>query len=370
MINISRPTLLLDEAICKSNILSITSRASKAGVVLRPHFKTHQSHEIGRWFREAGVTSCTVSSIQMAEYFAMDGWTNITVAFPVNYLESDVIDRLAAQCHMNILAVAPEAILALDKRISNPVHCFIEIDTGYGRTGVKPEDDPSIESILQAITNSKHLSFAGFLTHAGQSYAARHAKTILEVHESTRNSMVALGNRYRKRYPNLVLSIGDTPTCSIAEDFAGIQEIRPGNLVFYDVQQTYIGACRRNNIAIALACPVVAVYRDRQEVVVHGGSVHFSKDVAKTQADITHFGEVVQLTESGWKLLDQPIFVKSLSQEHGIISWPREQSWQPVPGDVIGVLPVHACLTADAMGAYVTTTGQKIPAMPSVIRRN
>lgn len=370
MMDISRPTLLLDEAICKSNILTIAKRASTAGVVLRPHFKTHQSHEIGRWFREAGVTSCTVSSVQMAEYFAMDGWSDITVAFPVNYLEADVIDRLAAQCRMNILAVAPEAILALDGRISHPIHCFIEIDTGYGRTGVKPEDDPSIELILQAITNSKHLSFAGFLTHAGQSYAARNAKTILEVHEATRKSMVALGNRYRKRYPHLVLSVGDTPTCSLAEDFSGIQEIRPGNLVFYDIQQTYIGACRQKHIAIAMACPVVAVYRDRQEVIVHGGSVHFSKDVARTLEGITHFGEVVRLTESGWELLAQPIFVKSLSQEHGIVSWPREQTWQPVPGDVIGVLPVHACLTADAMGTYLTTSGHKIPAMPSGVRRN
>ncbi|HQQ82575.1 MAG: alanine racemase [Cyclobacteriaceae bacterium] len=370
MINISRPTLLLDEAICKSNIQSIANRASKAGVVLRPHFKTHQSHEIGRWFREAGVTSCTVSSVQMAEYFATDGWSDITVAFPVNYLEADVIDRLASQCRMNILAVAPEAILALDKRISHPVHCFIEIDTGYGRTGVKPEDDQSIESILQAIAGSKHISFAGFLTHAGQSYAARNAKTILEVHETTRNSMVALGNRYRKRYPHVVLSIGDTPTCSLAEDFTGIQEIRPGNLVFYDIQQMYIGACRRNNIAIALACPVVAVYRDRQEVIVHGGSVHFSKDMAKTPGGLTHFGEVVRLRDTGWELLDEPVFVKSLSQEHGIISWPHEQGWQPVPGEVIGVLPVHACLTADAMGAYLTTSGHKIPAMPSGIRRN
>ena len=42
----------------------------------------------------------------MAEYFATDGWSDITVAFPVNYTEADVIDRLASQCRMNILAVA------------------------------------------------------------------------------------------------------------------------------------------------------------------------------------------------------------------------------------------------------------------------
>jgi len=370
MINIARPALLLNEAICKSNILAVASRAAKAEVILRPHFKTHQSHVIGHWFREAGIRSCTVSSIQMAEYFAEDGWTDITVAFPVNYLEAAAIDRLAAQCRLNILAVAPAALAELDKRISHQVYCFIEIDTGYGRTGVKPEDDQAIESILGVISSGKHLSFSGFLTHAGQSYAARDKKTILAVHETTKGSMVALGNRYRERYPHLVLSTGDTPTCSIAEEFSGLQEIRPGNLVFYDIQQTYIGACQRDNIAIALACPVVAVYRDRQEVVVHGGSVHFSKDVAKTPEGLSHFGEVVRLTATGWEILDRPIFVKSLSQEHGIISWLGDQAWQPEPGEVIGVLPVHACLTADAMGTYLTTSGRRITAMPSGFRQN
>ncbi len=34
-------------------------------VVFRPHFKTHQSHKIGQWFRNEGVNAITVSSIKM-----------------------------------------------------------------------------------------------------------------------------------------------------------------------------------------------------------------------------------------------------------------------------------------------------------------
>jgi D-serine deaminase-like pyridoxal phosphate-dependent protein len=365
---ISRPSLLLQESICRANIRRIADRAERAGVALRPHFKTHQSHEIGRWFREAGIASCTVSSIQMAEYFARDGWKDITIAFPVNYLEAEVIDRLAAVCTLHVLAVGPQALLSLDSRISHRVHCFIEVDTGYGRTGVQPEDDKAIEEILQVITGSKHLSFAGFLTHAGQSYAAITVDAIMEIHTATKASMAVLGDRYRQRYPGLVLSVGDTPTCSLAEDFSGIQEIRPGNLVFYDIQQSGIGSCRREDIAIAMACPVVAAYPKRQEVIVHGGGVHFSKDAIRTEEGRMHFGEVVRLTGTGWELLAEPIFVKSLSQEHGIIQWPRAHAWQVETGDVIGVLPIHACLTADAMGTYLTTTGKVIPAMPSGIK--
>ncbi|MBY0433245.1 MAG: hypothetical protein K2U26_03955 [Cyclobacteriaceae bacterium] len=84
---ITRPTLLLDEQKCRANIKRIVDKAKRARVKLRPHFKTHQSHEVGSWFREEGVSACTVSSIEMAAYFAKDYWHDITVAFPVNVLE-------------------------------------------------------------------------------------------------------------------------------------------------------------------------------------------------------------------------------------------------------------------------------------------
>ena len=74
----------------------MADRAIQYNVRLRPHFKTHQSRQIAGWFREAGINCITVSSLKMAEYFAADGWDDITVAFPVNVLEHERINRLAA----------------------------------------------------------------------------------------------------------------------------------------------------------------------------------------------------------------------------------------------------------------------------------
>ncbi len=71
---IQRPTLILDKEKCLRNIKTMLDKSRKHGLIFRPHFKTHQSAVIGNWFSEFGVTSITVSSVFMAEYFADNGW--------------------------------------------------------------------------------------------------------------------------------------------------------------------------------------------------------------------------------------------------------------------------------------------------------
>ena len=83
MLKITRPTLLLDEQKCRANIARMAEKASGNKLIFRPHFKTHQSLELGRWFKDYGVTSITVSSVEMAEYFSSE-WNDITFAFPLN----------------------------------------------------------------------------------------------------------------------------------------------------------------------------------------------------------------------------------------------------------------------------------------------
>lgn len=104
------PTLLLDKQKCLANINAMAERANRSNVIFRPHFKTHQSHEVGRWIRNAGVQKITVSSVKMADYFAEDGWTDITVAFPVNVHEKRRINELAEKITLNLLVVTPENI--------------------------------------------------------------------------------------------------------------------------------------------------------------------------------------------------------------------------------------------------------------------
>jgi D-serine deaminase-like pyridoxal phosphate-dependent protein len=359
MLTLTEPTLLIDKQKCLRNIRMIVEKAGKNNLILRPHFKTHQAHEVGRWFREAGVTKITASSLKMAEYFAEDGWKDITVAFPVNVHEKERINRLAEKITLNLLVVAPETVAWLAKEVKFKLTLFIEVDNGYHRTGVSPDDFNAIDSILNEIKKHSHFRFAGFLGHAGHSYKAGGDKNkILAIHQESIGLMTPLKEKYKSAYPNLILSTGDTPTCSVAESFPGIDEIRPGNLVFYDVTQEYIGSCSFDQVAVAMACPVVATYPERNEVVVHGGGVHFAKD-SLVKNGATSYGKVVTLNKGSWSTRETGMYVKSLSQEHGIIHAPKQEAEKIKVGDFLTILPIHSCMTVDAMRGYTTLEGER-----------
>jgi D-serine deaminase-like pyridoxal phosphate-dependent protein len=218
--------------------------------IFRPHFKTHQSVAIGEWFREHGVKAITVSSVSMAAYFADHGWDDITIAFPVNPREVDDINRLAEKIKLNLLLDSQEAALQLQSSLKTEVGIFIEIDTGSKRSGIESKELAVIEGIIEILSKSSKIRFLGFLTHAGHTYRAKNKADVLEIHQESLRQMKNLKEHFAAYHP--ILSIGDTPSCSLAEDFSGADEIRPGNFVFYDLMQASIGSCTLDDIAVAL----------------------------------------------------------------------------------------------------------------------
>ncbi|MGV6830514.1 MAG: alanine racemase [bacterium] len=355
---ITQPTLLVDEHKCKANIAFMAARAKSLGVDFRPHFKTHQSLEVGRWFKEYGVTKITVSSLSMAQYFAAE-WNDITVAFPVNILEISTINELAAKIRLNLLVESTDSLQYLAKHLKHKVRFYIKVNIGNQRAGVLPEDDTTIKAMLEISENSAHLHFLGFLGHAGQTYGCRGKAAIQAAHDAASAQLVAVKNRYEAQYPNCIASYGDTPSCSVADNFEGIDEIRPGNFVFYDVMQTQIGACSDAQIAVAMACPIVAIHEAKNELIVYGGGIHLAKDRIEVNGKVI-YGKVVQLTKDGWSKPLADCHVKKISQEHGVLQLTEATLKDYKVGNIIGVLPIHSCMTVDVMRSYQTLDDQVI----------
>ncbi|WP_424962705.1 alanine racemase [Ekhidna sp.] len=356
---INTPTLLVDKAKCLKNIDRMVNKAKASNATFRPHFKTHFSGEIGNWFKSAGVKSCTVSSVSMAKYFADHGWEDITIAFPYNLLEANEISELSKKIELNILIESEESLNHAKNHVTNPIGYFIKIDIGTHRTGIDPRNEQLIDKLVNK-ASEKHI-FKGFLAHAGHTYGSTDYESVKWIYDKSVKDLVHLKETFGG-----ILSYGDTPSCSLVEDLSAFDELRPGNFVFYDWMQHHIGSCSAEDIAVCLACPVVAVHKDRNEVVVYGGGVHLSKDMI-TEKDImgkdrTCYGKMVQLENGGWntEILGH---VDRLSQEHGIIKLAENARAHVKVGDVIGILPVHSCLTADLQGFYLSTDGEKIEKM-------
>lgn len=346
------PELIVDLAIVSANIQRMVGKATKNNLEFRPHFKTHQSHTIGRMFRETGTRAITVSSLKMARYFAEDGWDDITIAFPINVLAAAEYNTLAAKIQLKTLATSTDSVKQLDERLTQPIGLYIEIDTAYGRSGVQVTEMNRIMELAETIERTVHCHFAGFYCHAGHSYKARGKDEIERIANDSLQKLQALKAEFR----TVEICYGDTPTCSALGDFGPATQLSPGNFVYYDWMQVEIGACTPADIALYMECPIIEKFDHRHEILIHGGAVHFSKESLLIDDAVT-FGRLI--TDD----LSPQNHLSKISQEHGIMSCTPMVYNTINLGDKIQVYPVHSCLTANLMRGAKTIDGKAIDHM-------
>jgi D-serine deaminase-like pyridoxal phosphate-dependent protein len=282
----------------------------------------------------------------------------------VNIREIKRINKLAKQINLQVILESVEVIQKLEAALETSLDAYIELDLDYGRSGIPIRDSKQIDQLLEAFKECKKLCFKGFLGHAGHSYSCRSASDIQVLHDGLLTEIQELRHRYASSYPNLWISIGDTPSCSKAEGWEGIDEMRPGNFVFYDLTQWQIGACRLEDIAIALAAPIVAIHQQNQELILHGGGVHLCKDHLILNGQKC-YGLLAGLNKDGWEIPNPQNYITSLSQEHAIAKVNSQFLKSFEVGDLVAILPVHSCMTADSMGSYLTLTAKAIDHMRS-----
>ena len=349
MDEITAPALLIDEDKCRRNIRHMATKATHSGVAFRPHFKTHQSVQVGRWFREAGVDRIAVSSLTMAKQFADDQWSDIMVAFAVNAREMNLINQLAANIKLSILIADGDVLPLLQDGLKHPVGFYLKLDVGNHRSGIYHDDLQRIQHVLDQAASFQNLVFRGFVAHAGHTYQTQSLNEVQRIFKKGGQYLATTTGYFLQYYPDIISSWGDTPTCSLANDFFGINEIRPGNFVFYDLTQYHLASCDWEQIGVAVAAPVVSRQKERGEIVLYAGAVHLSKDTLDIPDTGPVYGEVVKLTPDGWERFVEPLYVHRISQEHSIFRCPDIHWDEFAPGTLAGIIPVHSCLSADLL---------------------
>jgi len=366
-LDIVKPTILVNVEQAKRNINRMAKKALDRGVRFRPHFKTHQSAAIGEWFRQAGVTAITVSSVDMALYFYRHGWDDITIAFPVNLRQIGSINDLAQSVHLGLLVESIETVDYLETQLTAPVDVWIEIDDGTNRSGVRWDNPEEVLQLVAALGANRLIRTRGLLTHAGRIYRAGSPVEIQHIYHETVERMNAVRQYLAGLGFSLEISVGDTPGCTLCVDLGSVDEIRPGNFVLYDAIQMALGVCTIQEIAAVVACPVVAKYPKRGEVVIYGGAVHLSKDTVNVDGQNV-YGLVVHverknISDRPWLSTVEGGYVTRLTQEHGVVALPEPALNRVKTGELLYVIPAHSCLTVSALGEYRTTDGLMITTM-------
>jgi D-serine deaminase-like pyridoxal phosphate-dependent protein len=357
MNQIKRPSLVIDELKVRRNIQRMVSKADSNGIDFRPHFKTHHSKNVGDWYREAGVNKITVSSVTMAQYFVDQGWQDVTIAFPYNPLEWREINELSNKIRLNILVESKESLNHAIKHITGTAGYFIKLDVGTHRTGIELSQIDLLKALIDQ--SSTRIVFKGLLSHAGHTYRARGEDEIKQIYTESIGIIQEFLNAIDQE---VYVSFGDTPSCSVIGEFDSfVRELRCGNFAYYDLMQAQIGSCSEEEIGVSVACPVVAKHPSRNEVVIYGGAVHFSKESLEDSGG-KFFGKAVSYNGSTWEIIPEMRLTR-ISQEHGILHCPDNWVKKLQIGDIVGVLPIHSCLTAQLLRDQFTLEGAIIERM-------
>ena len=349
--NIKTPSLLLDISRVRRNAARMSEIARSNDVRLRPHVKTHKCIEVAKIQTEGHDGAITVSTLAEARAFAKHGFTDITYAVPIERGKfDDTIEILKSGVKLNLLTDDVETVEQLDAAAINAgvnFDVFVKIDCGTHRVGVEPDTEEAIE-VPRALSDSKNLNFAGILTHAGHSYDVKTKDAILEVARHERDSMVELATRIgRQGIAVPTVSIGSTPSMSTVDHLDGVDEIRPGNYIFFDNYQATLGSCSFEDTALTVLAAVI--HKSKTRMVVDAGGIALSKDRGPVALDPScGYGRVLDMdgNETGMR-------VAGLSQEHGEIEAGDNDAFEKFKvGDRVRILANHSCLTAAQHSHY------------------
>ncbi len=355
------PSLLVDPARVRRNAGRVAALASREGVRLRPHVKTHKCAEIARIQTEGAGGAITVSTLAEGRFFAERGFRDITYAVPVEPGKfADAIDLSHRVERLSLITddiSIPPLLDEAARRAGITLDLFLKVDCGYHRCGVEP-DRPEAREIPRLIDAAKNLRFAGILTHAGHSYNCANRDELLALARHERDLMAEFAEDLRRDGIEVRdVSIGSTPTISVIDHLAGVSEIRPGNYIFFDAFQATLGSCSFDDCALTVLASVV--HRDpvRRKVVIDAGAVALSKDRGAADLDPRcGFGHVLDL-EGG----ETGLRVDIVSQEHGQIFVEDGATFDRLRvGTRLRVLANHSCLTAAQHPHYNVLEGDRV----------
>lgn len=361
--DVPTPALLLNRPVLARNCRTMAERATQLGVQLRPHLKTAKCVEVAQIATEGHFGGITISTVAEAHYFATAGILDLTYA--VGIIPSKLAPLAAIQAETGatiqvILDSVEAAVGAAEEagRLGAGFDVRIEIDTGAGRAGIRPDDERAILAVAEAIERSATLRLRGILTHAGHAYHGRSTDEIRAIAQAERDGLTFVAGRLAAGgFRCDAVSLGSTPTLvHHAASLDGITEVRPGVYTFFDLNQWALGTCSLDDIAVSVLATVTGHNRKAGRILVDAGALALSKDVSASEfRNGLGFGLVVPSVEQPNEAGLGNLRVAELYQEHGAIAAVDggQLPYETLSiGAKVRLLPHHTCLTCAPFDRY------------------
>ena len=334
------PTLVVDVTTMTRNLSRVSGDLARAGVAVRPHWKTSKCLEVARRQLALGAVGFTCSTPGEVRALGEAGirgllWAHLPVGAPKVAFAVEAVRRYGTTLMVDSTAVARPLGAALYEA-GLVADVFLEVDTGLGRTGVAPSAALPLAAEVAAVAS---LRLRGVMTHEGHLYgfgadragldaaAVASAATLVGVAEALRAAGHAVD----------VVSVGSTPGLAAGPYVAGVTEARPGTYVFEDGNQVRLGSCTLDDCALTVLARVVSTQR-AGTAIIDAGSKAMSSDAVSAE---TGYGIVLDLDG---RPLNGVTFPRA-NEEHGFLAGPGTGSL--AVGDLLRILPHHACATVN-----------------------
>jgi D-serine deaminase-like pyridoxal phosphate-dependent protein len=345
---IDTPALVVDLDILERNLCRVADYASRYGLRLRPHTKTHKSLRLAKRQLDLGAAGLTVAKVSEAEVMQGASPTDMLVAFPI--VGREKLARLMQVARRIPLTVALDSEAAARqlsdaaREAQTEVGVLAEFDAGLGRVGVTP-GEPLLD-LARAIRGLPNLVFQGLTFYPGHIKSLDEAGRQALLHLSELVSSI-LADFKREAIEVPIVSGGSTPTLFHSHEIRGITEIRPGTYVFNDLNTVLSGGCAMEECAATILATVVSVARPGQ-MIIDGGSKTFSSD-RPASSEVT-FGHLVEAPAARFH---------KMNEEHGFIDVSRAGRKFQL-GDRVRVIPNHICVAVNLHERVYGVRGGKI----------
>ena len=347
--DLETPAAIVDLDRMERNLDRAAEYATRHGLALRPHVKTHKTawiaaEQIRRGAR--GVTCATPREAEVMSGVASD----ILLAYPpVGQSRAERIAGLPRDVRVIVALDSLEALIEIERAAEaagRSVGVYIEIDLGMHRVGV-PNANAALELAKRA-QRSRSLYYEGIAFYPG------HVREPVDAQDAALERLNAaisstLDTLRSGNAKPTVVSGGSTPTLWQTHRLKGVTEMRPGTYVFNDRTTAEIGACGWEDCAFTVLATVVSTAVEGQ-AVIDAGTKALGREPLRGADAAGGFGS----------LIDHPeVIVKGMSEEHGLLDLTRS-AWRPRIGETVRVIPNHVCIVVHLNDTMHGVRGQEV----------
>lgn len=343
---IDTPAMVVDLDAYERNLDLMAAYVGSAGVVLRPHAKTHKSPVVALDQIARGAVGQCCQKVSEAEVLVDGGVSDVLVS---NEIVGDAkvarLAALAARARIAVCADDAQQVAAYAKaaRAGNVVlHVLVEIDAGAARCGVAAGG--AVVALAQLIGAQNGLEFAGLQAYHG---GAQHLRTpderiaaIAQAGEKVRTSLAALQDA---SIACPVVTGAGTGTFT-EEASSGIwTELQAGSYCFMDADYA------RNQVAAGSNVPQF------EHALFIAATVMSATAPGRAVVDAGHKAAAIDSGLPEVWLCDGVTYTQA-NDEHGLLSV-ADQVRQPCLGDRIWLVPGHIDPTVNLHDWYVGVRG-------------